>query len=228
MAQHVAVDVTIAADADLADAALLQPDYGAWRAVACRRCRAAGSETVFGGNLLDGLRGGRVAKVNELVDVGIVGERVVAKLRLDQQVGLAVVDAVLGVVQQVDDARGNTEHIGCCFRCDGCRHIDRYGELGSHLGNQADRDVVDQPAVNQQVLVPLHRRVGEGYRHAAAHRAAEVATRQHDAGAGVQIGANGAEGDRQPREIAPGSEPCLGEMFNQHAVDEVVVQKGAW
>ena len=118
---------------------------------------AARTETL--GDAPERLERGLAAGLDQLLHTGVVGEAVLADVRVDRHVGGARELLVVGHVQQIDDALGDAEQVRLHRRLHRCGHVDRQREGRAHLLGEAYRQVVDHPSIHEHRLTPGDRRV---------------------------------------------------------------------
>lgn len=82
--------------------------------------------------------------------------------------------------------------------------IDRDHPLRAHRPHHIDRQVANQPAIEQQATVDLLRRDHAGNRHAGAHRLPQLAVVEHHHLAGLDVGRDRAIGNGQVVEFSAG------------------------
>ena len=98
-------------------------------------------------------------------------------------------------------------------------HVDRDDDVDPHLLHDVDRQVTDNPTVNQQVAVEANRREGARDRHACPDRCREVAVTHDVDFAALDVGGDRAKGNRQLVEIVDMG--CVQRQFPQQQVQTV-------
>ena len=78
------------------------------------------------------------------------------------------------------------------FRC----HFQTDDDVGTHLTAHIHGEVVGDAPVGQQVVIPLHRREENGYRHARTDGTSELTATQYLGFAGHQVGSHAGKGYR--------------------------------
>ena len=98
-------------------------------------------------------------------------------------------------------------------------------DVGAQVARDVDRNVADQPAVRQDLVVHDDRREGAWNRHARAHRRGQIALIEHDHAAGHHVGRDGAIGNRQLVEIR--FEPRARDIDTQQIFDVAGIDQAA-
>jgi hypothetical protein len=105
---------------------------------------------------------------------------------------------------QLDRTVGDRADRLCRLVMRGGVHADGDHHVGAHRPGHVHRDVVEDPAVGEQVAVEPHRLEGSRDRHRRAQRRTERSATEHQAAALLEIGGDAAERNRQLVEVADG------------------------
>ena len=138
----------------------------------------------------------------QIVEIGC-GE--IAEIGLDQDVrrleqGERGADVLLG--QDVDHLASDTEErVELAALHQRRAQVHRDDDVGAHRAGDVHRQVVGEPAVDEQIAFDFRRRNRTRHRHARAHHARELAVAEHDRRAGDEVRGNGAKRDRQGVEL---------------------------
>ena len=107
-----------------------------------------------------------------------------------------VAEEAHGLVHDLDDRRQ------LVFLVQGSAHVHGDDDVRPHCPRVRYREVPDDAAVHQEVAVDLDGREDGRYGHAGAHRLRQGPFLYHEGLAGHDVGADAAEGDGEPVEVA--------------------------
>ncbi|MCY1217734.1 hypothetical protein D9M72_296590 [compost metagenome] len=186
----------------------------------CQRREAIGHLACRG--FADGDGGGQVVEV---------GRGKVAERGLDQDVGRAQrgqrgAHVLLG--QDVEHLARHADDRGQLLALHQRRaEVDGDDDIGAHRARHADRQVVGEPAVDQQFSFVFRRCHRARHRHAGAHHVGQLAGVEHYRRAGDQVGGDGAVRDRQLVEVAVAgrARQLAQHRFQLHARDRALGQQ---
>jgi hypothetical protein len=104
-------------------------------------------------------------------------------------------------------------------------HVHRDQHVHAHRACEADRQVVHQAAIHQHPPADLHRGQEARRRHARAQHGREIARAQHHRLAGLEVGGERTERDRQAvevlhfRDAQRGGTQCLRDLLALHQAE---------
>ena len=168
------------------------------------------------------------ADCDEAFDLREIERRQLAQFRGDQHVARREqrelrAHVLLG--QDVDRLlRDADERRELLARQERCADVDGDHHIRTHRPDEVDRQVVDEPAVAQDLAVDLYRREDPRHRHAGAHRDVQRSAIEDDRLAVDHAGRNGAKRDREIVE-APDGVVAPGEAVQREL--EVLAGEGA-